>query len=72
MKYASAAALDRAITDILLRQVGGDARRYQQLRREVAFERVLARLVAEDPEMWLLINTASDSLTTPRVRVIIQ
>jgi len=54
MKYASAAALDRAITDILLRQVGGDARRYQQLRREVAFERVLARLVAEDPEMWLL------------------
>jgi hypothetical protein len=54
MNYASAAALDRAITDILLRQVGGDARRYQQLRREVAFERVLARLVAEDPEMWLL------------------
>ena len=54
MKYASAAALDRAITDILVRQVGGDARRYQQLRREVAFERVLARLVAEDHEMWLL------------------
>jgi hypothetical protein len=47
-------AFDRAITDILLRQVSGDARRYQQLRREVAFERVLARLVAEDPEMWLL------------------
>jgi hypothetical protein len=54
MKYGSAAALDRAITDILLRQVGGDSRHYQQLRREVAFERVLARLVAEDPDMWLL------------------
>lgn len=54
MKYASAAALDRAITDLLLRRVGGDARRYEQLRREVAFERVLARLVAEDPAVWLL------------------
>lgn len=45
MKYASAAALDRAITDVRLRQVGGDAGRYQQLRREVAFERVLARIL---------------------------
>jgi hypothetical protein len=54
MKYASAAALDRAITDVLLRRVDGDGKRYEQLRREVAFERVLARLVAEDPDMWLL------------------
>jgi hypothetical protein len=54
MKYASAAALDRAITDVLLRGVGGDAKRYEQLRREIAFERVLARLVAQDSEVWLL------------------
>ncbi len=54
MKYASAAALDRAITDVLLRRVDGDGKRYEQLRREVAFERVLARLVAEDTDMWLL------------------
>lgn len=54
MKYASAAALDRAITDVLLKRVAGDAKRYQQLRREVAFERILARLTTEDPDMWLL------------------
>lgn len=54
MKYASAAALDRAVTDVFLRAVGGDAKRYEQLRREIAFERVLARLVAQDPDVWLL------------------
>lgn len=54
MKYRSAAALDRAITDVLLREAGGDAGRYQQSRRDVAFERVLARLVAEDQDVWLL------------------
>lgn len=54
MRYATAAALDRAITNVLLREAGGDHSRYQQSRRTVAFERVLARLVAEDPEVWLL------------------
>jgi hypothetical protein len=54
MKYASAAALDRAIRDVFLRRVNRDGKRYEQLRREVAFERVLARLVAEDPNVWLL------------------
>ena len=54
MKYASAAALSRAITDVLQRETGGDSRRYEQLRRNIAFERVLARLVAEDADVWLL------------------
>jgi hypothetical protein len=54
MKYASPAALRRAITDVLSHEARGDASRYEQLRRNVAFERVLARLVAEDPDVWLL------------------
>jgi hypothetical protein len=54
MKYGSAAALDRAVVDAIGRQANGDPRRHEQLRREVAFERILARLVAEDAEAWLL------------------
>lgn len=54
MKYATASAFDRAMTDILQRRARETGVSYQHLRKEVAFDRVLSRLAKAAPDHFLL------------------
>src|SRR5690348_11439270 len=53
-KYASATAFRRALEDRLQAISRRDDRDLQRLRREVAFDRLLARFFASDPAPWVL------------------
>jgi len=52
-RYATIAAFDAALRAKLMAQVSAQ-RTYQDLRKELAFDRVLARLVLAAPDSWLL------------------
>lgn len=53
--YSSPAALSAAITDRIAAVVaGGSPYTHSQLRRHVAFDRILARLFAHEPGRWVL------------------
>lgn len=54
MKYKSAAAFRHALEDRLRRQAVASATPLARLRKMVAFERFLARLVSAQPDVWVL------------------
>jgi predicted nucleotidyltransferase component of viral defense system len=54
MKYASAAAFRRALETRLAAHARDTGRSLVRLRKEVAFDRLLARLFAVAPERWVL------------------
>lgn len=54
MKYESAAAFRRALEDRLRQQAIASGTPLARLRKMVAFERFLARLVADQPDVWVL------------------
>ena len=54
MRYASAAAFRRALEDRLLAQSQQTGRSLARLRKEVVFDRLLARLLAVAPGRWVL------------------
>ena len=54
MKYASASAFRSALEQRLTARAGGDGTRIARQRKRIAFDRLLARLVATAPDDWLL------------------
>lgn len=54
MRYTDAAAFRRALEDRLKAGAGGDGARIARERKRIAFDRLLARLVAVAPDQWLL------------------
>ena len=54
MRYASAAAFRQALETRLVEQSRTSGRAHVRLRKEVVFDRLLARLLAAAPDRWLL------------------
>ncbi|MGB9640188.1 MAG: hypothetical protein ACPL4H_04700 [Anaerolineales bacterium] len=54
MKYKSSAAFRRALADRLRQQAIASSTPLARLRKMVAFERFLARLIATQPDAWVL------------------
>ncbi len=54
MKYGSAATFRQALEDRLKERAGRDGARIARLRKQVAFDRLLARLASVAPGLWAL------------------
>lgn len=54
MKYDNPASFRQALQDRIRSQTGGDGARVVRERKRIAFDRLLARLVATAPGQWLL------------------
>lgn len=57
--YATAEALDRAISDRISRAADSASQSASELHRQFAYDRLLARLFANDPEGWVLKGGAA-------------
>lgn len=64
-RYASAAALRAAIETRLTREADGSGRDLHWLRRRLVFTRILARLVATEPDAWVLKGGMAVELRRP-------
>ncbi|HVX47027.1 MAG TPA: hypothetical protein VHC49_24255 [Mycobacteriales bacterium] len=54
MKYSDPVPFRRALEDRLKARAGGDGAQIARERKRIAFDRLLARLVAVAPGQWLL------------------
>ncbi|MBI3566024.1 MAG: nucleotidyl transferase AbiEii/AbiGii toxin family protein [Elusimicrobia bacterium] len=67
-RYATATAFRRALEDRLTEQATRDSGDIQRLRREVAFDRLLARLFADASAPWVLKGGYAMELRAPGAR----